>query len=161
MRELKHLKDHISVDVVHPDMLENGWTFDKNFKNSTGDSLYNKKFLYEIYQIHSSNITTKVTVPILWDKKTKKIVNNESSEILRIFNSGFNKLTNNYDDFYPEEMRVEIEKINEDIYANINNGVYKTGFAKSQKAYEDAVYNLFHTLDLMEDHLKNKVFVRK
>ncbi len=159
MRELKQLEKHVTLDIVHPDMLENGWSFDKNYSKADGDSLYNKKFLYEIYQKHEKKITSKVTVPILWDKKTHSIVNNESSEILRIFNSAFNKLTGNYKNFYPKKYRKDIDKINEEVYVNINNGVYKTGFARSQTAYDDSVYKLFKSLNDIDSMLLNKNFL--
>ena len=157
MRELKKLTKHISIDVVHPDMLNKGWSFCKKFMGATGDRLNKKKYLHEIYQIHQKKLNTKVTVPVLWDKKTNTIVNNESSEILRIFNTDFNQVTKNYDDYYPFNLRNKIDSINEDVYINLNNGVYKTGFAKSQKAYEKSVINLFDCLDRIEIILsKNK-----
>ena len=159
MRELKELNKHISVDVVHPDMMENGWSFDSNFENATGDTLYKKKYLYEIYQLCSDNVSTKVTVPILWDKNTQQIVNNESSEILRIFNSSFNHITQNDLDFYPSDLQDEIDEINDEIYININNGVYKTGFAKTQSAYDEAVKNLFNSLDKIEEKLNNNNYL--
>ena len=100
---------------------------------------------------------TKVTVPVLWDKKTNTIVNNESSEILRIFNSNFNQVTKNFNDYYPLNLKDKIDSINEDVYNNVNNGVYKTGFAKSQEVYEKSVINLFDCLDRIENILsKNK-----
>ena len=125
-------------------MMEEGWEFDDKITESTIDHLYNCKKLSEIYQKADSNISTTVTVPILWDKKFETIVNNESSQIIRIFNSAFNDLTNNHNDFYPNDLRSEIDKINEEIYHNINNGVYKTGFAKNQESYDIAVKNLLN-----------------
>lgn len=139
--------------------MENGWHFEKSFKGSTGDHLYKKDFLYEIYQESDPQANTKVTVPVLWDKKNKKIVNNESSEIIRIFNQSFDQLTGNKEDYYPLNLRSEIDKMNLDIYENINNGVYKAGFAKSQKAYDSAVQNLFKELDRVENLLENKKFL--
>lgn len=159
-RELKDLKDHISVSVVHPDMLEEGWTFDKNYNGSTGDDLYGLSFLRELYTLADPKITTSVTVPILWDKQRKTIVNNESSEIIRIFNSNFNQLTGNELDFYPEMYRKEIDKINDLIYHNVNNGVYKAGFAKNQESYDLAVRGLFEVLDKIEETLgENKYLI--
>ena len=140
-RKLKNLEDHISVSVVHPDMLNDGWQFDDSYPESTKDNLFNFKFLREVYQKADPKVTTSVTVPVLWDKKIETIVNNESSEIIRIFNSGFNELTGNTNDYYPENLRSEIDKLNDKIYPNINNGVYKTGFAKTQEAYNEAVTN--------------------
>ena len=148
-RKLKDLENHVTVSIVHPDMLEEGWVFDDSFSGSTQDHLYNKNFLREIYQKADPKVTTSVTVPILWDKKTETIVNNESSHIIRIFNSSFNDLTGNYFDFYPKSKRDQIDKINKQIYENVNNGVYKSGFAKTQKAYDIAVTKLFETLDLL------------
>ena len=106
--------------------------------------MYGKKYVHEIYQISEKNVSSKATVPILWDKKTNTIVNNESAEIIRIMNSAFNDITKNYDDYYPSNLRIEIDKINKVIYENINNGVYKSGFSRTQEAYEDAVKNYFH-----------------
>lgn len=158
-RALKGLEKHITVDVVSPDMLDMGWTFESQFPGSTGDSLYGKKYLFEIYQKAQSDVTTSCTVPILWDKKTETIINNESSEIIRIFNSAFNELTGNKDDYYPQAMAKEIDEINEEVYHKINNGVYRSGFAKNQKAYETAVQNLFEALDKIEKRLKGKEYL--
>lgn len=158
-RALKGLDKVISVDVVHPHMLENSWTFGKDFKGATGDSLYDLKYLYQIYQKDDPKVTSKVTVPVLWDKKTKSIVNNESSEIIRILNSGFGDLAKNDIDLYPENLRSEIDKINELTYEPINNGVYKTGFAKNQKAYDEAFKTLFEALDDFEKRLQGKDYL--
>lgn len=149
-RELKGLKDHISVSVVHPDMLEDGWIFDSSYDGATEDHINGFKFLREVYQKADPKITTSVTVPILWDKKTSTIVNNESSEIIRMFNSGFNSLTGNTLDLYPEDLKARIDELNEIVYEPVNNGVYKTGFAKTQEAYDEAVTELFKTLDYLE-----------
>lgn len=159
VRELKDLKDHISVSVVHPDMLDDGWKFDESFDGATKDHLNDFKFLREVYLKADSNITTSVTVPVLWDKKLKTIVNNESSEIIRIFNSSFNKLTNNSLDLYPAKDQEEIDSINNKIYHSVNNGVYKTGFAKNQKAYDEAVTSLFETLNELDKMLEAKDFL--
>ena len=158
-RHLKKLENHISVDYVHPDMLENGWSFLKNFPKTTGDSLYDKKYIHEIYQISDKKVSSKATVPILWDKKTDTIVNNESAEIIRIMNSAFNDITKNYDDYYPSSLRIEIDKINKVIYENINNGVYKSGFSKTQEAYEDAVTKLFSSLEMIDEILEDKKYL--
>ena len=158
-RYLKKLENHISVDYVHPDMLENGWSFLKNFPKTTGDSLYDKKYVHEIYQLSDKNVSSKATVPILWDKKTNTIVNNESAEIIRIMNSAFNDITKNYDDYYPSNLRIEIDKINKVIYENINNGVYKSGFSTTQEAYEDAVTKLFSSLEIIEEILEDKEYL--
>lgn len=158
-RELKNLVDHISVSVVHPDMLENGWTFQKDENGIGGDDLYQNEFLYQTYQLAQKDISTSVTVPILWDKQNKTIVNNESSEIIRIFNDAFNDLTGNSLDYYPKDLQAPINELNERIYSNVNNGVYLSGFAKGQKAYEEAVLNLFKTLDLLEERLEGQDFL--
>lgn len=152
-RKLKALETHITVSVVSPDMLGEGWTFE-DYPQATGDTLYGKTYLREIYLMDSPNVTTRVTVPVLWDKQTKRIVSNESSEIIRMFNSEFNALTGNSDDYYPEALRAEIDTINEMVYHNINNGVYKSGFATTQEAYEEAVYTLFKALDTIEERLQ-------
>ncbi len=158
-RQLKDLNDHISVSVVHPDMLEDGWIFDSSFPGATEDHLFRKKFLREIYQKADPSITTSVTVPILWDKKTETIVNNESSQIIRILNTAFNGLTGNHIDFYPQEKRTEIDRLNDMIYNNVNNGVYKSGFALTQSAYNDAVTKLFETLDYLDEQLSHSKFL--
>ena len=158
-RHLKKLENHISVDYVHPDMLENGWSFLKTFPKTTGDSLHDKKYIHEIYQISDKKVSSKATVPILWDKKTDTIVNNESSEIIRIMNSAFNNITKNYDDYYPSSLRIEIDKINKVIYENINNGVYKSGFSRTQEAYEDAVTKLFSSLEMIDEILEDKEYL--
>lgn len=158
-RQLKDLTDHISVSVVHPDMLEDGWIFDSSFPGATEDHLFRKKFLREIYQKADPSITTSVTVPILWDKKTETIVNNESSQIIRILNTAFNDLTGNHIDFYPQEKRTEIDRLNDMIYNNVNNGVYKSGFALTQSAYDDAVTKLFETLDYLDEQLTHSKFL--
>lgn len=158
-RVLKNLEDHISVDVVHPEMLENGWAFDTKFSDTTGDSLYGKEFLSEIYTQAKSNITCRVTVPILLDKKSKKIVSNESADIIRIFNSSFDKITGNTEDFWPKNLQKEIEPINKRIYETLNNGVYRAGFATSQSSYDEAVTKLFDTMEWLEEILSNNRFL--
>lgn len=157
-RRLKGLEEHIDVSVVHPEMLDNGWEF-KEYPGSTGDKLYGFDYAHQIYTKAKPEITTRVTVPILWDKQTETIVNNESAEIIRIFNSGFNALTSNDDDYYPEALRQEIDDINEMVYHDINNGVYKAGFATTQKAYEEAVNALFHALDIVEERLSKQRYL--
>ena len=158
-RKLKNLESHISVDYVHPDMLEMGWSFEKNFPGTSGDSLHNKRYVHEIYQLSDKDISTKATVPILWDKKTRTIVNNESAEIIRIMNDAFNDITKNKDDYYPEKFRDQIDSINDTIYENINNGVYRSGFSKTQNSYEEAVKNLFTSLDMVNDILEERNYL--
>lgn len=158
-RALKGLSDHVSVSVVHPDMLEDGWHFGTGFEGATGDSLYGLPFARDIYTKADPEISGRVTVPILWDKTRETIVSNESSEIIRMFNSAFNQLTGNTLDFYPAELRSEIDAVNERIYHDINNGVYKSGFASSQTAYDNAVTTLFGSLDWVEDRLSTSRYL--
>lgn len=157
-RELKGLKEHIDVSVVHPEMLENGWEF-KSYPGSTGDKLYGFDFAYQLYTKAKPDITSRVTVPILWDKHTCTIVNNESAELIRIFNQGFNALTGNTEDYYPAELQDEIDDVNDMVYHNINNGVYKAGFATTQEAYEEAVTSLFNALDALELRLSKQRYL--
>jgi len=158
-RHLKGLNDHISFSVVHPDMLELGWTFEKYKDGNGGDDLYGLSFLHQLYQKAQKDISTSVTVPVLWDKKTETIVNNESSEIIRIFNEAFNELTDNKVDYYPEKLKNEIDELNELIYENINNGVYLCGFAQNQNSYDEAVTKLFKSLDHLELRLEGQKFL--
>lgn len=145
-RKLKDLEPHISVSVVEPLMPDGtGWQFAEG-----GDELYGLKFMHEIYTKAVPDVTTRVTVPVLWDQEQKTIVSNESSEIIRMFNSAFNRLTGNTEDYYPEELRGEIDAMNERVYAAINNGVYRCGFATEQEAYEEACHDLFRMLDELE-----------
>lgn len=152
LRKLKGLENLIDVSVVSWLMLENGWTFDKNL-GSTGDKLDHFKFLHQRYTTDTADYTGRVTVPVLWDKQTNRIVNNESAEIIRMFNSAFDELTGNDLDFYPAPLRAEIDALNERIYPAVNNGVYRAGFATSQQAYEDAFDELFGELDRLEQLL--------
>jgi len=153
MRRLKELEPHISLSVVHPLMKEDGWTFRDDFDGATGDTLMGKDFLREVYVAADPQATTRVTVPVLWDKERQTIVSNESAEVLRMLNSAFDRITGNVDDYYPEALRPEIDAVNERVYHAINNGVYKAGFATSQEAYEEEVTELFEALDEMEDRL--------
>ncbi|OJF68075.1 glutathione-dependent reductase [Alteromonas sp. V450] len=157
-RKLKGLENHIDVSIVHPEMLENGWEF-KTYPGATGDKLYNADFVHQIYTKAQPSVTTRVTVPVLWDTKTNSIVNNESAEIIRIFNTAFNALTGNTDDYYPKALREEIDSVNERVYHDINNGVYKAGFATSQAAYEEAVSSLFNALDWIEARLSKQRYL--
>lgn len=158
-RKLKNLENHISLSIVSTDMLEHGWTFDTK-TGSTGDTLYGLNYLYELYTTSNPHYTGRVTVPVLWDKKTKQIVNNESSQIIRILNESFNQITGNKDNYYPENLQNKIDEINAFIYENINNGVYRCGFATSQEAYEEAYVKLFKALDEVEAILsKNRYLI--
>ena len=151
MRALKGLQDIIGVSVVSPVMLEQGWTFNR-VEGSSGDPLGNREFLHQVYTQARPDYTGRVTVPLLWDKRNNTIVNNESAEIVRMFNSAFNDLTGNRDDYYPQALRAGIDAWNERIYPAVNNGVYRCGFAASQEAYEEAFEGLFATLDRLEHH---------
>jgi len=159
MRQLKGLETFISVSVVKPDMLDHGWEFGDDVAHSSNDHIHGYEYLYRVYQHADPKCTARVTVPVLYDTKTETIVNNESSEILRIFNSEFNHLTGNMLDFYPKAHQLDIDTINERIYHDINNGVYKVGFAQQQKAYDDAVKVLFNTLDFLENHFKTNDYL--
>lgn len=152
-RALKGLENHISISVVHPDMLSDGWTFATDFDGLKGDTLLGKRFMRDVYLKDTPNLTARVTVPVLWDKKTNTIISNESSEIIRMFNSAFNGITGNTLDLWPAALRSDIEDINQRIYNDINNGVYRAGFATSQQAYDQAVHQLFDTLDWLENRL--------
>jgi putative glutathione S-transferase len=151
-RRIKGLEAHISVSVVSPDMLENGWTFD-TANHSSGDALFGYEYLHQVYTRHDPDYTGRVTVPVLWDKRQNRIVSNESSEIIRMFNSAFDDLTGNTLDFYPADKREAIDAINAFVYDNINNGVYKAGFATTQQAYGEAYHDLFDALDRVESIL--------
>jgi putative glutathione S-transferase len=152
---LKKLTGIISVAIAVPGLREQGWTFEDNpaFPDCTPDRVNGFRYLHEAYSASNPHYTGKVTVPTLWDKKTKRIVNNESSEIIRMLNSEFGALGADQTDFYPKHLRAEIDRINEQVYSNINNGVYRCGFARSQAAYDEAYDALFATLDEIEARL--------
>ena len=152
-RQLKGLAEHISASAVHPDMLDQGWSFEADDHGATGDDLYGLSHAHQIYTRADPAYSGRVTVPILWDKQRETIVSNESSEIIRMFNSAFDGLTSNTDDYWPEPMRDAIEEVNARIYDTLNNGVYKSGFATTQAAYDAAVHPLFDTLDWLEERL--------
>ena len=158
-RALKGLVDHITVSVVHPDMLSQGWSFDLEDTGATGDTLYGLPFAHSIYTKADPTYSGRVTVPILWDKTRETVVSNESSEIIRMFNSAFDATTGDTQDFWPEDLRADIEPVNDRIYDTLNNGVYKSGFASTQAAYEDAVYPLFDTLDWLEARLSENRYL--
>ncbi|RUO25422.1 glutathione-dependent reductase [Aliidiomarina minuta] len=155
-RQLKGLTEHISYSAVQPLMLENGWEFGSG---DLTDPLFGSDFMHQIYTRAKSDYSGRVTVPVLWDKKQATIVSNESAEIIRMLNSGFNKLTGNTDDYYPESLHAEINEINEFVYDNVNNGVYKCGFATTQSAYEEAFESLFAALDKLEQRLAGQRFL--
>ncbi|MFA7416004.1 MAG: glutathione S-transferase family protein [Rhizobium sp.] len=152
-RKLKKLEDHISVSIVDPLMLENGWEF-KDRDGGTRDHLFGSDFLWQVYTRARSDYSGRVTVPVLWDREKETIVSNESAEIIRMMNSAFNAITGSTEDFHPEDLRADIDAINTRIYDTVNNGVYKAGFATSQGAYESAVASLFETLDWLDERLE-------
>ncbi|MBY6202873.1 glutathione S-transferase family protein [Maritalea mobilis] len=158
-RALKGLEDHIDVSVVHPDMLGDGWTFDTDFDGATGDRLFGSAFMRDVYLRAMPDMTGRVTVPVLWDKETNTIVSNESAEIIRMFNSAFDGITGNRDDYYPEALRDRVDAINARVYDEINNGVYKSGFATTQAAYDEAVHALFDALDWVEGILADSRYL--
>lgn len=162
--KLKQLEDIISISCVHPDMLENGWEFKKDeaFVDANvaiGDPLYHFDFAHQLYTKAKPDYSGRVTVPILWDKEKETIVSNESADIIRIFNRAFNDLTGNQLDFYPADKAAEIDELNERIYHTVNNGVYKSGFATTQTAYEEALAPLFETLDFLEHLLTQRHYL--
>ncbi len=158
-RALKELEDLIGVSAVNPDMLGDGWTFETDDHGATGDTLYGLPFARDIYLKADPKISGRVTVPILWDKQRETIVSNESSEIIRMFNTAFNGLTGDTQDFWPEDLRDAIEPVNDRIYDTLNNGVYKSGFATTQDAYDGAVHPLFDTLDWLEARLSDNRYL--
>ena len=150
MRALKGLEQIIPVSVTHWLMAEQGWTFSPG-ENVIPDPLFNSRYLHEIYSRADAHYTGRASVPVLWDQHTQTIVNNKSSEIIRMLNSAFDAVGARPGDYYPKEQREEIDALNARIYETVNNGVYKAGFAATQTAYEDAVTPLFETLDWLED----------
>ncbi len=158
-RAIKGLEPHIDISVVHPDMLNDGWTFETGFEGATGDTLHGAKFARDVYLRAEPTMTGRVTVPILWDKTRDTIVSNESSEIIRMFNTAFNGITGNTDDYHPEALHDEIEAVNGRVYPGFNNGVYRSGFATTQAAYDSAVREVFETMDWMEDRLSRQRYL--
>ena len=157
-RALKKLESVISLSVVHHYMGKDGWTFRRE-DGATGDTLYGFDFLHQIYTRADPGYSGRVTVPVLWDKKGETIVNNESSEIIRMLNSAFDEWGDASLDFYPEPLRGEIDAVNALVYPAINNGVYRAGFATTQKAYEEAFAELFSALDALEDRLSRQRYL--
>ena len=158
MRALKSLEDMVSVSVVNWLMREDGWTF-ADGPGVVADPVNGALFLREIYTADDPNYTGSVTVPILWDKLTGKVVNNESSEILRMLGSAFDQVGASPGDYYPEPLQPEIDALNRRIYDTVNNGVYRAGFATSQEAYAEAFESLFETLDWLEERLSSRRFL--
>ena len=158
-RQIKDLSDHITISTVHPDMLSDGWSFEKDEYGATGDTLFDLPFARDIYTRADPAFSGRVTVPILWDKQQNTIVSNESSEIIRMFNIAFNDVTGNTGDLWPLRMHDDIEVVNARIYDTLNNGVYRCGFATTQAAYDEAVHPLFDTLDWIEERLGTKRYL--
>ena len=154
-RQLKGLEDVISVSVVEPLMLEEGWTFSTAYP----DHLYGLDTMHQIYSKAQPGLTSRVTVPVLWDKQRQTIVSNESAEIIRMLNSAFNEITGNTDDYYPADLRADIDALNDWIYPTINNGVYRAGFATTQEAYAEAYQDLFTALDDIELRLSTRRYL--
>jgi glutathionyl-hydroquinone reductase len=154
-RKLKKLEDVIGVSVVEPLMREEGWEFSEDYP----DHLHGAERLYGIYLKAKPDYSGKVSVPVLWDKKRKTIANNESAEIIRMLNSAFDAFTDSALDFYPEQLRDEIDSINQPVYETVNNGVYRAGFARSQEAYEEAARALFDTLEELDARLDEQRFL--
>ena len=153
-RELKGLQEIISLSVVEALMVEHGWEFD-----AQADTVNHKQYLHQVYTLADAEYSGRVTVPVLWDKKQGTIVNNESSEIIRMFNSGFNAITGNNIDLCPADLRAEIDSINDFVYGAVNNGVYKAGFATSQAVYTEEVSTLFAALDQLEQRLASQRYL--
>jgi len=157
-RKLKGLEGMIDVSVVHWLMRDQGWTFAPG-PGVVPDRLFQADYLYQIYLQADLHYSGRVTVPILWDKQTNTIVNNESSEIIRMFNSAFDSIGATPGDYYPEALRTEIDTLNDRIYHTVNNGVYKCGFATTQTAYEEAIAPLFESLDWLDNLLKDRPYL--
>ncbi len=157
-RKLKGLEDMISLSIVNPIMREHGWTFRDGYRVRT-DPIHDAEFMHQVYTAAKSDYSGRVTVPVVWDKQENTIVSNESADIIRMFNSAFDGVGARAGDFYPEDLRAEIDAVNELVYDNVNNGVYKSGFATTQDAYEEAVVPLFETLDQLEERLSENRYL--
>jgi glutathionyl-hydroquinone reductase len=158
LRALKGLEDLVSVSVVHWRMLDRGWTFEPG-PGVVPDPVLRADYLYQVYLAADRTYTGRVTTPVLWDRQTGTIVNNESAEILRMFNSAFDGLGARPGDYYPPDLRAEIDALNARIYDAVNDGVYRAGFATTQAAYEEAVGRLFETLDWLEERLARRRYL--
>ncbi|AKS43412.1 glutathione S-transferase family protein [Wenzhouxiangella marina] len=157
-RKLKGLESMISLSVVNPIMREHGWTFRPGYKVQP-DPHFNAEFMHQIYTRAMSDYSGRVTVPVLWDKQRETIVSNESADIIRMFNSAFDGVGAKSGDYYPADLRESIDEINALVYDQVNNGVYKSGFATTQDAYEEAVIPLFETLDQLEERLSEQRYL--
>lgn len=148
-RKLKKLEEVVSLSVVEPALTDQGWRFG-DYPGATRDEVNGATYLHEIYTLADPQVSGRATVPVLWDRKRRTIVNNESADILRMFNSGFGALADNSVDLCPQDLREEIEALNARIYPSLNNGVYRAGFATTQEAYEEAFHEVFAMLDELE-----------
>jgi putative glutathione S-transferase len=158
MRRLKGLEDAIDVSLVHWHIGDQGWEFRKD-RGATGDRLHGLDYLYQVYTRARPDYTGRVSVPVLWDEERQTIVNNESAEIIRMFNSAFDRVGATGPDYYPEPLRAAIDAVNDQVYEHVNNGVYKAGFARSQEAYDEAVTALFETLDALDERLSGQRYL--
>lgn len=158
MRALKGLEQIIPVSVTHWLMAEQGWTFSPG-EGVIPDPLFNSRYMHEIYTRADAHYSGRASVPVLWDQHTQTIVNNESAEIIRMFNGAFDGVGARVADYYPRDKRAEIDELNARIYETVNNGVYKAGFATTQAAYEETVAPLFETLDFLEERLSHSRFI--
>ncbi|RYC47084.1 glutathione S-transferase family protein [Pectobacterium zantedeschiae] len=159
MRQLKGLEDQIAVSVVHPLMLDHGWTFGTDFEATTGDSLYQHEFLYQLYLHAKPDYSGRVTVPVLWDTEQHTIVSNESADIIRMLNSAFDGVGATAGDYYPQTLRTQIDELNSWIYDKVNNGVYKAGFATTQPAYDESATTVFAALSDLETILAKQRYL--
>jgi putative glutathione S-transferase len=158
MRRLKGLEDALGVSVVHWHMADHGWEF-RSGPGATGDRLFGLDYLHQVYTRARPDYTGRVSVPVLWDMERQTIVNNESAEIIRMFNSAFDRVGATGPDYYPEPRRAAIDAVNHQVYERVNNGVYKAGFARSQEAYDEAVTALFETFDQLEERLSGQRYL--
>ncbi len=154
VRKLKGLEDFISVSVVNPRLGKQGWEFG-GFEGADADPWHNKAFMHQLYSLADPKVNGRATVPVLWDKKTDTLVNNESADIVRMLNTAFSHLVDKGPDLYPAQLAAEIDALNAYIYPNLNNGVYQAGFASTQQAYEEAYDKVFATLDTLEQRLSD------
>jgi putative glutathione S-transferase len=158
-RALKGLTPHIGVSVVHPDMLQDGWTFATDFEGATGDTLTGESYLRGIYIKADPHFSGRVTVPVLWDKERNTIVSNESAEIILMLNNAFDHIAGDTEDYSSAYLHAQIGQVNQRVYDTVNNGVYKAGFATTQEAYDNAVHRLFDSLDWLEGILSHNRFL--
>lgn len=153
-RKLKGLEYIVSVSVVEPWILDQGWHFG-DYPGADRDELNQAEWLHQIYTKAAPDFTGRATVPVLWDKKTQTIVNNESADIIRMLNSGFGSLASSSIDLYPDQLKDEIDELNADVYVKLNNGVYRAGFATTQESYQEAFQDVFSMLNTLEQRLND------